>query len=106
MHMQTVPCSFRERLNKFTGKWLVAQSPRFRKFDLYLLKEVDRIIICGPYWKSLVRVYDIGVVDVVQFELDENPFEPVNNIFQLIVYSNGAKKNTVVDTGNCLLLYS
>jgi hypothetical protein len=39
-----------------------------------LLKEVDRTVICGPYWKSLFRVYDIGVGDVVQFELDENPF--------------------------------
>jgi hypothetical protein len=54
----------------------------------------------------LVRVYDIGVGDVVHFELDENPFEPVDNLFQLIVYSNGAEKNTVVDTGNCLLLCS
>jgi hypothetical protein len=54
----------------------------------------------------LVRVYDIGVRDVVQFELDENPFEPVDNLFQVIVYSNGAEKDTVVDTGNCVFLYS
>jgi hypothetical protein len=53
----------------------------------------------------LVRVYDIGAGDVVKFELDDDPFEPVDNLFQVTVYSNGAEKDTVVDTGNFVYSY-
>ena len=94
-----MPCSFRERLNKFTKNWLVARSPRFRKFDLYLKKDRLRTIICGPYWLSLVRAYDIGVGDVVRFELNEDLDEPVDNLFNVQVYWNNVEKEVVEDTG-------
>jgi hypothetical protein len=96
-----VPCSFKERLNKFSGNWLVAQSPRFCKFDMFLLKEKEKTEIYGPYWKSLVRVYGIRMGDVVHFQLDEDPFEPVDNLFNAVVYTNGAEKDVSVDTGMC-----
>jgi hypothetical protein len=99
-----VPCSFKERLNKFTTNWLVVESYRLRKFDLFLHKEKERTIICGPYWKSFVRVFDIGIGDVVQFQLDDDPYEPVENLFNVTVYRDGVEKDNVVDSGMCFTL--
>jgi len=48
--LQYIPCSFKQRLNNLVpGKWLVAKSPRFRRFDLFLQKDESATLICVPY---------------------------------------------------------
>jgi hypothetical protein len=100
-----VPCSFRERLDKFAKKWLVARSPRYRSFDLFLMKDdaASRTTMCGPYWTSLIRVYNIGIGDVLYFEYNDDPLEKLDNMFDVTVYSNGVEKEVVEDTGMSFL---
>lgn len=81
---------------------MVARSPNFRNFDLFLSKDRIRTYICGPYWKSLVRAYDIGLGDVVHFEYNEDPLEPLDNLFNVTVYMNNVEKEVVEATGMCL----
>ena len=71
--LQAVPCKFQERLNTIVNNknWLVASWPHW-VFDFYLQKDVATTTICGPYWSSLVRTYDIQVGDVVSFIYDEH----------------------------------
>jgi hypothetical protein len=103
VYIQNVPCSFRERLNKFTKNWLVARTPNFRKYDLFLRKDRLRTYICGPYWKSLIRAYDIEVGDVVHFEYNEDSLDGLSNLFNVTVYKNNIEKAVVEETGIFLL---
>ncbi|KAM0907837.1 hypothetical protein ACQ4PT_015866 [Festuca glaucescens] len=77
-----VPCKFREQVSKFarSENWMVAQCP-MRVYDMYLEKDGSTTTICGPYWRSLVRLYDIQLGDVVSFTYMEE-----QNKFQLNVY--------------------
>ncbi|KAM0928815.1 hypothetical protein ACQ4PT_002004 [Festuca glaucescens] len=77
-----VPCKFREQVSKFarSENWMVAQCP-MRVYDMYLGKDDNTTTICGPYWRSLVRLYDIQLGDVVSFTYVEE-----QNKFQLNVY--------------------
>ena len=78
---QVVPCKFKEILNTLVNNknWLVASCPHW-VFDFYLQKDVATTTICGPYWSSLVRTYDIQLGDVVSFFYDE-----LQNRFSLTV---------------------
>jgi hypothetical protein len=67
-------------------------------------RKKERTLICGPYWKSFVRVFDIGIGDVVQFVLDDDPYEPVENLFNVTVYRDRVEKDNVVDSGMCFTL--
>jgi hypothetical protein len=102
-----VPCSFKERLNKFSGDWLLAKTQAFRDFDLFLKRDDSRTLICGPYWLSLVRTHEIGLGDVVEFEYEDDPLEyeddpleSLNNVFHVTVYDNAMRvKDAIVDPG-------
>ncbi|XP_071680600.1 uncharacterized protein [Lolium perenne] len=62
---------------------MVAKCP-MRVFDFYLEKDGTTTTICGPYWRSLVRLYDIQLGDVVSFTYmeEENRFHL--NVYQIV----------------------
>ena len=80
---------------------MVAQCT-WRTYDFYLEKTATRTTICGPYWRSLVRVYDIQVSDEVSFKYAEE-----DDIFDVTVYhhvdSGKEKKRLVSDPGMNLM---
>ena len=101
-----MPCSFKERLNKFVhNNWIVASS-HHRSYDLFLRKDSVRTYICGPYWKSLIRIFDIEIGDVLHFEYNAHP-PLVNlnfgNVFNVTVYRDGDVREVAEDTGRFLL---
>jgi hypothetical protein len=49
-------------------------------------------------------VFDIGIGDVIQFQLDDDPYEPVENLFNVTVYRNGGEKDNIVESGMCFTL--
>jgi hypothetical protein len=49
------------------GKFLTAECPNVLKFDMYLLEDKERTYICGAYWSSFTRAYNIQTNDVVHF---------------------------------------
>jgi len=57
-----------------------------------LKKTDEKTLICGPYWTSLWRVYDIGLGDVLEFEYDPDPIEGLDNLFHVTISSNGVEK--------------
>ena len=61
-----------------------------------------RTFICGPYWISLIRTFNIEVGDVIHFEYNAHP-PLVNlkfgNVFNVTVYRNGAVREVAEDTG-------
>ena len=63
---------------------MVVESPREDEYDLYLEKNDTRTCICGPYWSSLVRVYDIQQGDLVSFVYDDEAelFDVTVNIIE------------------------
>ena len=70
--VQAVPCKNKVQVDtSVPGSWMVAYSPTEHPFDFSLLRRGINTIICGPYWRSLVRVYDIQLGDVVHFQLDD-----------------------------------
>jgi hypothetical protein len=40
-------------------------------YDFYLEKTLTRTEICGPYWRSFIRRFDIQLGDVICFEYVE-----------------------------------
>jgi hypothetical protein len=56
----------------------------WRTYDLFLEKTATRTTICGPYWRSMVRAYDIQVGDEVSFNYDEE-----DDILDVTVYQHG-----------------
>jgi hypothetical protein len=62
---------------------MVAKCP-MRVFDMYLEKDGTTTTICGPYWRSLVRLYAIQLGDVVSFTYmeEENRFHL--NVYQIV----------------------
>ena len=74
--LQAVPCKNKVQVDTYVpGSWMVAYSPTDHPFDFSLIRRGIKTIICGPYWRSLVRVYDIQLGDVVHFELDKEEEE-------------------------------
>lgn len=73
-------------------------------FDFSLFKEKIKTTICGPYWRSLVRVYDIQIGNTVAFIYNE-----VDGRFGATVYHmvNGMKqeKPIAAPLGMSLLLF-
>jgi hypothetical protein len=66
---------------------------------LFLRKDRLRTYICGLYWKSLIRVYDIEVGDAVHFEYNEDSLDGLSNLFNVTVYKNNIEKAVVKETG-------
>lgn len=69
-NMMTVPCCFKDHIDDFSKKWVVAKCPRGHNFDMYIIKSDAQTKLCGPYWRELVRAYDINLFDVVTFTFD------------------------------------
>jgi len=65
--LQVVPYHFEARLKKSTAKFLVGRCPKSLMFDFYLQMEGERTYICGAYWRSFNRAYNIQLNDVVKF---------------------------------------
>jgi hypothetical protein len=64
-------------------------------YDFYPEKTLTRTEICGPYWRSLVRRYDIQLGDVICFEYVEE-----TNNFQIQVLNNSdEEKQQVANSG-------
>ncbi|KAM0930665.1 hypothetical protein ACQ4PT_000810 [Festuca glaucescens] len=68
----------------------------WRTYDLYSEKTATRTTICGPYWRSMVRAYDIQVGDEVSFK-----YAKEDDIFDVTVHhhvdSGKEKKRLVSD---------
>jgi hypothetical protein len=62
---------------------MVAKCP-MRVYDMYLVKDGTTTTICGPYWRSLVRLYNIQLGDVLSFTYmeEENRFHL--NVYQIV----------------------
>jgi hypothetical protein len=86
-----VPCLFREKLNKFAGNWMVARCSGNWTYDFYLEKTLTRIEICGPYWRSFIRRFDIQLGDVICFEYVEE-----TNNFDIQVLNNADEEKQQV----------
>ena len=54
---------------------MVAYSPTDHPFDFSLIRRGNKTIICGPYWRSLVRVYGIQLGEVVHFQLGDEEMD-------------------------------
>jgi hypothetical protein len=65
---QTVPCYFKEKLNKYSDKWLHALAAGHR-LDFYLEKTTKSTTMCGPWWSFLLMSHLVDVNDVVTFKL-------------------------------------
>jgi hypothetical protein len=65
---QTVPCYFKEKLNKYGDKWLHALAAGHR-LDFYLEKSTNSTAICGPWWSYFLMSHLVDVNDVVTFKL-------------------------------------
>ena len=66
--LQAVPCYFKEKLNTVCGgNLLTAKCQSDYIFDFYMEKKLRRTMLVGPYWTSLIRMYNIQIGDVVSF---------------------------------------
>jgi hypothetical protein len=82
--------------------WMLAHCS-WRTYDLYLEKTATRTTICGPYWRSMVRAYDIQVDDEVSFKYDEE-----DDILDVTVYphgDNGKERKLLVGDPGMNLMY-
>ena len=90
--MQAVPCLFKEKLNSICGNWLVAKCQGDLFFDFFLEKIEIRTNLVGPYVRSLMRVYDLNIGDVLSFDYiweDEDYVYDKEQEFDLTVYQIG-----------------
>lgn len=82
-------------MNTFCENWLVAKCHSSLFFDFFLekieTKKKSRTNLVGPYLRSLTRVYDLQVGDVLSFDLlwEEEDYDDVEQQFDLTVYQVG-----------------
>ena len=65
---------------------------------MYLLEDGYKTLVVGPYWRSVIRVYNIQVGDVVSFTYvggDEDFSVSTDDIFALTVYQVGVNGKEV-----------
>jgi hypothetical protein len=70
-----MPCYFKERINDFANKLLVAETGSHCLYDVYPEKEESRTLIYGPYWSSLLRHHNVILGDVITFTCFEDDEE-------------------------------
>ena len=90
--MQAVPCFFKEKLKGICGNWRHAKCQMDYTYHMYLHKTERKIRLAGPYWRSVIRVYDIQIGDVVTFIYvgeDEDFDADRDEEFELTVYQIG-----------------
>jgi hypothetical protein len=64
-------------------KWMVAKCQR-NSYDFFLNKETGKTTICGPYWTSICRVYDIQIGNYVKFNYNEEEEQFEVSIYELV----------------------
>ena len=120
-----MPCKNRLKFLELTPKKWIMGKAHYHTLDLYVERMWgDKPLICGPYWKPLIRMFDIQLGDIVCFtlvvenvedamEVDEQGEEEEDieeeqnedmNTFQITVYSvvdnEKEQKNFVAPAGD------
>ena len=105
--MQIIPCHFKDRIiDLLDNNWLVADTSAGRLYDLHILQDGLRAIICGPYWISLLHQRDVNLGDIMTIQLfdedddDDEEVEKVANVFITVSDADGLEKPHVHFLGN------
>lgn len=90
---QEAPCCFRHRLDSLCPKrWMKANGFRpaiteggeFETMHhIYLSPWGETVLLCGPYWRSMIDAFRVELLDTVTFTFNEE-----NNLFDIQVVSN------------------
>ncbi|KAM0899069.1 hypothetical protein ACQ4PT_021549 [Festuca glaucescens] len=67
-HFVTIPCYFKEQLNKYSDKWLHALVGG-HMLEFYLEKSTNSTTMYGPWWSYFLMSHYVAVNDVVTFKL-------------------------------------